>query len=155
MTEFTVKHGTEQLFPSGFRRNTDEEKTNYNLIHIPFLTRIANHLTKGAKIHGRDNWKLANSKEELQRCEDAAFRHLMQYLDGERDEDHASAVVFNLMVAEYIRERLPAQEPTILQVVVPENLNIREYLKKFNQYFSIPTRRTNEQSDHNDKQASE
>ena len=105
--EYMIKHeGDEQVYSTGMRRNTDKGKVNYRLIHIPFLTRFATHLTKGAEIHGKNNWKLACTQEELDRFEESAFRHLMQYLSGETDEDHASAVVFNLMCAEYVREKI-------------------------------------------------
>ena len=107
MPQFTIKHeGEEQVYSTGMRRNTDKGKVNYRLIHLPFLTRIASHLTKGAEIHGKNNWKLASTQEELERFEESAFRHLVQYLNGERDEDHAAAVVFNLMCAEYVRGRI-------------------------------------------------
>jgi hypothetical protein len=92
--------------PSGMHRGSNEGKPNYRLIHIPFLTRFAVHLGKGAKIYGKGNWKKANSQEELEHAEESAERHLMQWLDGERDEDHAMAVVFNIMVAEHVREKL-------------------------------------------------
>lgn len=120
MPDFTIKHGEEIKFPSGMNRNTDAGKPNYRLIDIPFLTRLATHMTKGAEIHGRDNWRLANSEEELARFLDSAFRHLMQYLNGEVDEDHASATVFNIMCAEYVKARLEEakeehKDPTVDQ----------------------------------------
>jgi len=105
--KFVVKleNGVKE-FPSGMRRGGNTGKTNYALIHIPFLTRFADHLTKGAEIHGKGNWKFANSEEELERFKESAFRHLIQWLNGEMDEDHMSAVCFNLMCAEYVKERL-------------------------------------------------
>lgn len=105
--KFVVKDsGVRQEYESGMHRDTQEGKPDYTLIHIPFLTRIAHHLGKGLLKYGRDNWMLANSMEELIRFRSSAFRHLMQWLEGDMDEDHASAVVFNLMVAEYVKERL-------------------------------------------------
>lgn len=107
MSNFTVKDsGVREEYESGMKRDTQEGKPDYTLIHIPFLTRLAEHLGKGAIKYGEDNWKLADSPKELRRFRKSAIRHLIQWLSGERDEDHAAAVVFNLMAAEYVKERL-------------------------------------------------
>lgn len=105
--KFVVKDSGERMqYDSGMRRDVQIGKPNYRLIDIPFLTRIANHLVKGAEKYGRDNWRLANSEEELDRFQDSAFRHLMQYLNGETDEDHMAAVCFNLMAAEHVKRKM-------------------------------------------------
>jgi O-succinylbenzoate synthase len=104
---FVVKDsGVRQEYDSGMRRDTQEGKPDYTLIHNQFLTRLAIHLGKGAIKYGRDNWMCANSEEELQRFKSSAMRHLMQWLNGDVDEDHMAAVCFNLMCAEYVKERL-------------------------------------------------
>jgi hypothetical protein len=105
--QFLVKDsGERKLYPSGMNRDTQEGKPNYNLIDKEFLKRLATHLTKGAVKYGRDNWRKANSQEELERFQDSALRHMMQWLDGDIDEDHMSAVVFNLFAAEYVKDIL-------------------------------------------------
>lgn len=93
-------------YPSGMRRDVDEGKPLYTLLERGFLRRWAMHMTEGAKKYGRDNWQLAKSAEELQRFKDSAFRHFMQWLDGEADEDHAAAIAFNVAAAEYVKSRL-------------------------------------------------
>ena len=113
MSEFVVKDSGKRVdFPSGMRRDVDEDKPIYTLIDRAFLKRIALHLAKGAKKYGRNNWQLANSAEELQRFEDSAFRHLIQWLDGEEDEDHVAAIVFNLMCAEYVKRKMRRERTT-------------------------------------------
>lgn len=105
--EFIVKDsGIREEYESGMRRDTQEGKPDYTLIHPTFLTRLAMHLTRGAKKYGRNNWQLANSNAELIRFESSAFRHLIQWLCGEETEDHASAICFNIMAAEYVKNRL-------------------------------------------------
>ena len=107
MSDFTVKDSGQRIdYPSGMRRDTQTGKPDYTLIHIPFLRRFAMHLTRGAAKYGEGNWLLANSEEELARFRKSAFRHLIQWLNEEEDEDHMAAVVFNLMAAEYVRGRL-------------------------------------------------
>lgn len=104
---FIVKDsGKREEYPSGMRRDTQEGKPNYTLLPREFLRRWAIHLTKGAEKYGRENWRLANSQEELDRFKDSAFRHFMQWLDGDTDEDHGSAVAFNVAAAEHVKEKL-------------------------------------------------
>lgn len=108
--QFVVKDsGVREEYASGMRRDTQEGKPDYTLIHIPFLTRIAVHLGKGAIKYGENNWQLANSLSELRRFQKSAFRHLIQWLMDERDEDHMAAVCFNLMAAEYVKDRIESE----------------------------------------------
>ena len=107
MSDFVVKDsGVRQEYESGMRRDTQAGKPNYNLIDKDFLRRMAEHLEKGAIKYGRDNWKRANSQEELLRFQDSALRHMMQWLEGNVEEDHMAAVAFNLAAAEYVKGKL-------------------------------------------------
>lgn len=107
MTDFIVKDSGERLpYASGMVRDVQTGKPNYRLIDTVFLFRLASHLTKGAEKYGMENWRLANSQEELERFKDSALRHMMQWLNGDIDEDHMSAVAFNLFAAEYVKTRL-------------------------------------------------
>jgi hypothetical protein len=109
--DFTVKDsGKRQEYASGMVRDVQDDKPNYNLIWRPMLKRWAMLMTKATKKYGKHNWKKADSSEELERFEESAFRHLMQWLDGETDEDHASAVLFNIAAAEMVKEKLAKKE---------------------------------------------
>ena len=111
LLDFIVKDsGVREEYPSGMRRDTQEGKPDYTLIHIPFLTRLAIHLGKGAEKYGEHNWMLANSGAELKRFKSSAFRHLLQWLSGLVDEDHAMATVFNIMAAEFVKDKLKLEE---------------------------------------------
>lgn len=101
--------GVREEYASGMRRDTQEGKPDYTLIHIPFLTRIAKHLGLGAIKYGEDNWMKANSRAELKRFRKSAVRHMVQWWNGETDEDHMAAVCFNLMAAEYVKDRLESE----------------------------------------------
>lgn len=107
---FQVKDSGARIdYPSGMRRDTNENKTNFLLLRDgPMFKRLAEHLTKGAKKYGKRNWQLADSVDEYDRFRESACRHFEQWLDGDRDEDHAAAVIFNVNAAEYVRERLAA-----------------------------------------------
>lgn len=107
MNEFETKDtGVREQFASGMVRDTQLGKPRYDLIDRAFLKRWALLMSRGAEKYGAENWRKACSEEELKRCEASALRHLFQYLDGDRTEDHAAAVAFNLAAAEYIRGRL-------------------------------------------------
>lgn len=105
---FTVKDsGDRQQFASGMVRDVTDGKTDYSLIYDgPMIDRWAEHLTKGAKKYAERNWMKAAGVEEMERFRKSAARHFRQWLRGERDEDHAAAVYFNINGAEYVRDRL-------------------------------------------------
>ena len=102
----TKDSGAREEYASGMVRDTQKGKPDYSLIDRSFLHRWAELMTRGAEKYGRDNWRKAGSEEELKRFEASALRHMMQWLEGDTEEDHAAAVAFNLAAAEYVRERL-------------------------------------------------
>lgn len=111
---FEIKDsGTRQEFESGMVRDTTEGKVEYDrLFDGPMADRWAAHLTKAAieKYHddpdGTPNWMKANGAAELRRFRKSAIRHFRQWLRGDVDEDHASAVYFNINGAEYVKARM-------------------------------------------------
>lgn len=95
------------------RRDTQEGKPDFTLVmstNVPFdeqmLTRWAGLMTRGADKYGRRNWELADSEEEYARFRASAFRHFVQWLCDQDDEDHAAAVFFNINAAEYMKGKL-------------------------------------------------
>lgn len=100
----TKDSGERATFESGMQRDTDTGKARFELLHplgVPydaqFLTRVAQLMARGAEKYDERNWEKATGTEELERFKSSALRHLMQWVAGETDEDHASAVVFNLL----------------------------------------------------------
>lgn len=105
--------GERMTFDSGMLREPDDEKPMFGLIvpkGVPYeqqmLTRFAVQMTKGAKKYNPRNWEKANSEAEVERMKEAAFRHFMQWYCGETDEDHAAALMFNVMAAETTASKL-------------------------------------------------
>lgn len=65
--------------------------------------RFAELMTRGAAKYSARNWELMSSKEELVRARESLKRHALEYMDeqGELDgEDHASGILFNLVLCE-------------------------------------------------------
>lgn len=109
----TKDSGKREDYVSGMRRDTQQGKPRFDLLvtdglpyEAQFLHRFASLLARGADKYGERNWQLANSPEELSRFRASGFRHFMQYMCGEEDEDHAAAVAFNLMAAEYVKWKI-------------------------------------------------
>lgn len=104
---FVVKDsGTREAFAGGMQRDTTSGKVDYSLVlDGPMFARYAEHLRKGAVKYGKRNWLKAEGQAELDRFKESAFRHFLQWYRGEVDEDHASAVWFNINGAEYVKEK--------------------------------------------------
>lgn len=124
--EFETKDSGKRIdFESGMKRDTQEGKIRYDLVYQPMLKRWAELMTRGAVKYGDNNWMKANSEEEYNRFKASAYRHFFQYMEGDRTEDHACAVWFNLCAMEMVRDkinmglscRICKKEATILSAV--------------------------------------
>lgn len=80
-------------FETGAQRDDDEGKPRPDFIDPRFLLRVGEFLVEGAKHYGDFNF---DKGIPSQRYMAAALRHLLKYYAGQRDEDHLSAVVFNI-----------------------------------------------------------
>lgn len=60
---------------------------------VEALGRVTQHYINGAKKYEKDNWRKGIPAPV---CLDKAARHLWQYINGDRTEDHLSAVVFHM-----------------------------------------------------------
>lgn len=116
----TLDSGERAEFSTGMVRDTHTGKARFDLLFPAgqsyddlLLTRVANLMARGAEKYDERNWEKASTKEEHQRFVASALRHMMQWAAGRRDEDHAAAVVFNLMGAEFTREKLLDIDPDI------------------------------------------
>src|SRR5690606_18447714 len=99
-------------------RDTEEGKPRFDLmvpVGVPYreqmLTRFAALLARGAEKYGDRNWEKGNGQEELNRARSSAFRHFMQWFCGETDEDHASAVFFNVIQVETLKYKMRPPHP--------------------------------------------
>jgi hypothetical protein len=101
---FDVKDSGKRMeFDSGMVRDVDEGKVRYDLVlDGPMFVRWATHLTKGAVKYEARNWMKATGEAERDRFRQSAVRHFIQWFLGDTDEDHASAVFFNINGAEYV-----------------------------------------------------
>jgi hypothetical protein len=119
-TYVTKDSGVREEFDSGMLRDTDEGKANFHLLlhegvayEDQFLTRFAHLLTRGAKKYSKRNFEKGNSRDELERAKESLFRHMIQYLCGETDEDHAMAICFNVLLAELVKTKMRGDEDQV------------------------------------------
>lgn len=75
-------------------RGNSDGKGRYDLIPTKALRRIAIHYENGGKKYGDRNWEKG---VPLSRYLNSAIRHLYQVLEGQNDEDHEAAAVWNIM----------------------------------------------------------
>ena len=105
----TKDSGKRQEYSTGMKRDVQEGKPRYDLVDWPMVMRWAELMERGAKKYGENNWKKAATQEEADRFRASALRHCIQWFRGERDEDHAAAVCFNIAGGEMVKEKLNAK----------------------------------------------
>lgn len=122
-TEFTIKDsGARESFDSGMVRDTEDGKLDYSLVFDgPMFKRWAAHLTKGAKKYAPRNWMKASGEAEYERFKRSFLRHMVAYFDGEVDEDHAAAMMFNLNGMEYVKGK--PSESWSVATTLPSEVN--------------------------------
>lgn len=113
----TKDSGEHAEFSSGMHRDTDKGKPRFDLCFISCLPyeeqpeyRYAMLRARGAEKYCESindiNCEKACSEEELARFRSSAARHFSQWMSGNRDEDHASAVRFNVEMAEMVEWKI-------------------------------------------------
>lgn len=107
--------GAREQTATGGERETSAGKGRFDLIPAYPLLRLAQHYENGAKKYADRNWEKGLP---LGRFIDSAERHMNQFKDGDRTEDHLAAILWN--IAGYVwteREiaagRLPAELNTV------------------------------------------
>lgn len=101
---FTKDSGERQDFDTGARRDVQTGKPRFDLIPTVSLTRLANLYAAGAEKYGDNNWQKGMP---VSRCYASAFRHLIQWAEGDRDEDHAAAVAWNMFAIMHYEDTMP------------------------------------------------
>ncbi len=109
----TKDSGVTQNFSTGAQRDTQKNKGRYDLISPIALKRLAGVYERGAEKYGDRNWEKGMP---IGRFLDSAIRHLYNYLEGKRDEDHLAQSMWNIAAAIHIEELIDRR-------VLPNELN--------------------------------
>ena len=93
-----------RTFESGAVRNTAKGKGRFDLISPTALMRTAKRYEMGTESYPERNWEKGIP---FSSCVDSAMRHLVQWLDGDRSEDHLAGVVFNIFAIMHFERHKP------------------------------------------------
>lgn len=129
-SDFVTKDSGERaVFESGMQRDTEDGKPRFDLmlpLGIPYeeqmITRLAALFGRGSVKYDARNWEQANSREEMDRMKSSAFRHFIQWMSGETDEDHAAGFMFNAIAYETTKYKVE-NPPIDFDAVADEILN--------------------------------
>lgn len=109
----TKDTGQRTAFASGMEREVKAGLPRFELLipgGIPYsdqvLTRTAALVARGAEKYKDRGWEMAATPEELEHFRQSAFRHFIQFMCQETDEDHAAAAIFNIMAAETVQYKI-------------------------------------------------
>lgn len=83
-------------FETGAQRDTGEGKLRMSLVPQEELKRVMKRYLDGAEKYGENNWTKGMPLSVFYDC---AHRHLDAWWRGETSEDHAAAVVWNMLCA--------------------------------------------------------
>lgn len=96
--------GERTQFDTGAVRDMHEGKGRFDLLPMCVIKRLAKHYENGCVKYGERNWEKGIPAHSFA---DSAFRHLVNYLDGEKNEDHLIAAIWNLCGLAWTEEKKP------------------------------------------------
>ena len=111
MTYTTKDSGKKRVFDSGFQRDTAESKLRFDLIPIDQLERVAWQFTRWAEKYWANNRQKALWETECDAFRQSAYRHFIKWMKWEYDEDHAAAIIWNIMCYERHRDNWNLESP--------------------------------------------
>lgn len=85
-------------FKTGAQRDSGDGKLRMSLIPQQELKRVMRRYLTGADKYGENNWMKGMPLSVYYDC---AHRHMEAWWRGDDDEDHAAAVVWNMLCAMY------------------------------------------------------
>lgn len=104
MSDFTVKDsGERREFATGSVRDRGDLKPRPDYISPFALLEVGEHMRKGAVKYGPGNWTLGQPFSEMTA---SMYRHLLQWMIGDEDENHLAAIVFNAQALIHFREMI-------------------------------------------------
>jgi hypothetical protein len=109
--------GTRTNFSTGAVRDAQEGKGRMDLLPARAILAVAKIFEAGAKKYGDNNWRKGIP---LSRYMDSGLRHAMKYLRGDRDEDHLTQAIWNLLC-------LSETQGMIEEGLLPPELNDLQY----------------------------
>jgi hypothetical protein len=95
--------GCEELFGTGAVRDSSGEKMRPDLFSPFAEERVGRWLMLGAQRYAERNWEMGMP---ISRCWASLCRHKTKWQQGQRDEDHLAAIIFNAMAILHYEEMI-------------------------------------------------
>jgi hypothetical protein len=105
--------GKREIYPTGMIREPNDGRGRYDLISPIALKALAIHYERGSNKYEDRNWERGT---QVSKHLNSALRHLQSYLEGDREEDHLSACVFNCFAITHVMKMID-------RGVLPKDLN--------------------------------
>lgn len=104
MSDYITKDsGQREDFSTGSRRDTQDGKPRYDLIPVGPLKRLANLYMRGAIKYGENNYQKG---QPYRRTLASLLRHIYAWVEGDRSEDHLSAVAWGVFALMYYEDQI-------------------------------------------------
>lgn len=100
----TKDSGSREKFETGSQRDSRVGKGRFDLISPIALRRISGVYERGAIKYDEWNW---SKGQQFSRLMDSALRHLNEYREGMRDEDHLAQAAWNILSMLHFDEAMP------------------------------------------------
>ena len=107
-------------FDTGAQRDTSEGKLRMSLLPQQELKRVMKRYLDGAEKYGENNWMKGMPLSVYYDC---AHRHLEAWWRGEDSEDHAAAVVWNMLCAMYTEKKSHGVDVTSKECQLDDRIN--------------------------------
>ena len=95
--------GSMSEFSTGAVRDAMQNKGIPSQMPTCALRAVSRRFEDGAEKYGLGNWQKGMP---MSRYVDSIYRHLWDFVDGDQDEDHLSAVIWNAMCLYYTKEKI-------------------------------------------------
>ena len=117
-----------QQFESGAVRESRTGKGRCDLLPMCVLLRMARHYENtDTPEHPARNWEKGMPTHVFM---DSALRHIFKYMDGQTNEDHLSAAIWNLFGCAYMEEKHPDQQDIPSRMGVSNLEVLKRYMKE-------------------------
>jgi len=122
-----MKEEINRQFDTGAQRDTGEGKLRMSLMPQQELKRVMKRYLDGAEKYGENNWMKGMPLSVYYDC---AHRHLEAWWRGENSEDHAAAVVWNMLCAMWTETKIVSCEPNTDEHLKWDDLYDKEQFPK-------------------------
>ena len=102
-------------FSTGAVRNVGG-KGRCDLLPAHAILKISHHIENSLEHHTERNWEKGLPMHTML---DSAIRHLLKYMDGQKDEDHLVAAATNLIMAIETEDKHPEMQDIPLRLRIP------------------------------------